>query len=86
LGEICLYGEWGDLISSEAKPKISSALADFTLASARISFMREFEFIRKNGKNIFFVAFAQKIQVLRLGFFICVRRTQHHLRGTRSII
>ena len=29
---------WVDLISSEAKPKISSALADFILASARISF------------------------------------------------
>ncbi|MBQ4036846.1 MAG: hypothetical protein IJC84_01830, partial [Clostridia bacterium] len=27
-----------DLISSEAKPKISSALADFILVSARISF------------------------------------------------
>ena len=49
-----------DLISSEAKPKISSALADFILASARISFLQEFEFIRKNGKNIFFVAYRQK--------------------------
>jgi len=56
LGEIRLDGEWVDLISSEAKPKISSALADFTLASARISFMQEFEFIRK---NIFFVALTQ---------------------------
>jgi hypothetical protein len=27
--EIRLGGEWVDLISSEAKPKISSALADF---------------------------------------------------------
>ena len=43
-----------DLISSEAKPKISSALADFILASARISFLQEFEVIRENGKNIFF--------------------------------
>jgi len=38
LGEIRLDGGWVDLISSEAKPKISSALADFILASARISF------------------------------------------------
>jgi len=36
--EIRLDGGWVDLISSEAKPKISSALADFILASARISF------------------------------------------------
>ena len=49
-----------DLISSEAKPKISSALADFTLASARISFMQGFEFIRKNAENIFFVVHRQK--------------------------
>jgi len=34
LDEIRLDGEWVDLISSEAKPKISSALADFILASA----------------------------------------------------
>jgi len=53
LGEIRLDGEWVDLISSEAKPKISSALADFTLASARISFMQGFEFIRKNSKISF---------------------------------
>ena len=45
---------WVDLISSKAKPKISSALADFILASARISFLQEFEVIRENGKNIFF--------------------------------
>ncbi|MBO5357725.1 MAG: hypothetical protein J6A78_00185 [Clostridia bacterium] len=50
-----------DLISSEAKPKISSALADFTLASARISFMQGLEFIRKTSKNIFFVAHRQRI-------------------------
>jgi len=37
LDEIRLDGGWVDLISSEAKPKISSALADFILASARIS-------------------------------------------------
>ena len=37
VGEIRLDGGWVDLISSEAKPKISSALADFILASARIS-------------------------------------------------
>ena len=54
-----------DLISSEAKPKISSALADFILASARISFLQEFEFIRKNSKNIFFVAHRQKNRRLR---------------------
>ena len=54
--EIRFDGGWVDLISSEAKPKISSALADFILASARISFLQEFDFIRKNGKNIFFVA------------------------------
>jgi len=56
LDEIRLDGEWVDLILSEAKPKISSALADFILASARISFLQEFEVIRENGKNIFFVA------------------------------
>ena len=51
--EIPLRGEKRtDLISSEAKPKISSALADFILASARISFLQDFEFIRKNSKNI----------------------------------
>jgi len=60
LDEIRLDGGWVDLISSEAKPKISSALADFILAPARISFLQEFEFIRKNGKNIFFVAHRQK--------------------------
>jgi len=48
-----------DLISSEAKPKISSVLTDFILASARISFLQEFEVIRENGKNIFFVAHRQ---------------------------
>jgi len=45
LDEIRLDGEWVDLISSEAKPKISSALADFIFASARISFLQEFEVI-----------------------------------------
>ena len=49
-----------DLISSEAKPKISSALADFILASARISFLQEFEVVRENDKNIFFVAHKQQ--------------------------
>ena len=43
-----------DLISSEAKPKISSALADFILASARISFLQEFEVIRENGAKKLF--------------------------------
>ena len=42
-----------DLISSEAKPKISSALADFILASARISFLQEFKLIRKTADKIF---------------------------------
>jgi len=37
--EIRLDAGWVDLISSEAKPNISSALADFILASARISLL-----------------------------------------------
>ncbi|MBQ3598783.1 MAG: hypothetical protein II987_05915, partial [Clostridia bacterium] len=53
LGEIRLDGEWVDLISSEAKPKISSALADFTLASARISFMQGFDSRTKMPKISF---------------------------------
>ncbi len=53
--KFAVSSEWVDLISSVAKPKISSALADFTLASARISFMQGFEFIRKTAQNVFFV-------------------------------
>jgi len=53
--EIRLDGGWVDLISSEAKPKISSALADFILASARISlFYVRVRIHTKNGINIFF--------------------------------
>jgi len=61
-----------DFISSEAKPKISSALADFILASARISFLQEFEFIRKNSKNIFFVAHRQSSFGFCQGYFFCI--------------
>ena len=71
--KIRLDGEWVDLISSEAKPKISSALADFILASARISFLQEFEFIRKTAENIFFVAHRQRITVILIqgcGYFL----------------
>ena len=53
LGEIRLDGGWVDLISSEAKPKISSALADFILVQQGFHFLREFKFIRKNGKISF---------------------------------
>ena len=53
---------WVDLISSEAKPKISSALADFILASARISlYCESSNSYAKLGKNIFFVAHRQII-------------------------
>ena len=91
LGEIRLDGEWVDLISSEAKPKISSALADFILASARISFMQEFEFIRNNTENIFFVAHRQWNPVRKLvltGFFfvLCyflLQKVQHSLSNFR---
>ncbi|MBQ8898249.1 MAG: hypothetical protein IJY86_07195 [Clostridia bacterium] len=65
--EIRLDGGWVDLISSEAKPKISSALADFILARAGISFLQEFEFMRKLGENIFFVAYSQE----QIPFGIC---------------
>jgi hypothetical protein len=61
LGEIRLDGGWVDLISSEAKPKISSALADFILASARISlFYVRVQIHTQSSKNIFFVAHRQK--------------------------
>jgi len=43
-----------DLISSEAKPKISSALADFILASARISFYVRVRIHTKNQQKYLF--------------------------------
>jgi len=55
LDEIRLDGEWVDLISSEAKPKISSALADFILASARISFYVRVRIHTQNGRKYLFV-------------------------------
>ena len=54
LGEIRLDGGWVDLISSEAKPKISSALADFILASARISFYVRVRIHTKNQQKYLF--------------------------------
>ena len=50
--EIRLDAGWVDLISSEAKPKISSALADFILAFARISLNRhKCLFVDRTQKN-----------------------------------
>ena len=60
--------EEADLISSEAKPKISSALADFILASARISFLQEFKFIHKTAENIFLffpLILTEKVALIR---------------------
>ena len=39
----------------------------------------EFETLLKIAQNIFFVAFIQKIQANRLGFFHLCRKAQHHL-------
>ena len=40
----------------------------------------EFESLLRNVKNIFFVAFIQKIQLVRVGFFHLCRKAQHRLR------
>ena len=46
----------------------------------------EFESLLQSSGNIFFVAFIQKIQLVRVGFFHLCRKAQHRLRGTRNII
>ena len=37
--------------------------------------------LNANCKNIFFVAYIQKIQLTRVGFFHLCRQAQHHLRA-----
>jgi hypothetical protein len=58
---------WVDLISSEAKPKISPALADFILATARISFYAR---VRITNQDISIVVHLQKSTNLNRGLSI----------------
>ena len=44
---------------------------------------QEFETLLQTSRSIFFVAYIQKNQAYRIGFFHLCRQAQHRLRGTR---
>ena len=57
----------------------------YIISRSDISFMQEFEFIRKSGKNIFFVVHRQKIQIpIRVSvFFIVLGKGFENLNAVR---